>query len=129
MSHRDKILLVEDHDDTRRAMSLLLRREGFEVIEASNAVEGIAKLDGQAFALLDVNLPDKSGVEIFQHIRELKHPTIVAFITATGHPELLDQLTTLSVDAIFKKPIDFDRLLQGCVTVYAAIPSEGRPNQ
>jgi CheY-like chemotaxis protein len=111
MSEQRKILLVEDHHDTRRAMALLLRHYGFEVVEASTATEAIAKLDGQAIALLDVNLAGESGIDVFKHIQQQQHQTRVAFVTATNHPEVLNELTSLQVDAVFSKPVDFQKIL------------------
>jgi CheY-like chemotaxis protein len=106
--HR-KILVVEDHPDVRRLMVMLLKREGYHVAEAASVAEGIAKLDGQAVALLDLHLPDGSGEEVLLHIRMQDHPTKVAFVTAAYDVVTLPLRS--SPDAIFKKPIEIGALL------------------
>jgi CheY-like chemotaxis protein len=104
-----KILVVEDHADTRTAFVRLLTRSGFKVAEAASVSEAIAKLDGQAIALLDLQLPDGLGVEVLKHIRKENPSTRVAFLTAAFVSDPLAKELS-KADAIFRKPIDFDEL-------------------
>ena len=84
-----RVLYVEDHDDTRILMSILLRRAGFEVTEAScgrRAVE-MAKSGGFDLYLLDHTFPDASGVTICRAIRELHPDTPILFYSGRAMPE------------------------------------------
>lgn len=111
MSHATSILLVEDQDDSRRALTLVLQWAGYEVHEAATVAEGISKVDGQTVALLDFNLPDGLGTELFKHIRAEHHYTRVAFMTASTHVALRHELAGVRPDAVFVKPIDVRRVL------------------
>jgi len=65
------ILNVEDYDGSREATSALLRREGFEVVEAASGAEALklAKDASAQLVLLDVNLPDMSGHEVCRRLK------------------------------------------------------------
>jgi CheY-like chemotaxis protein len=106
-----KILLVEDHDDIRAVMAKLLSRLGYTVVEASTVAEGIACVDGQAIAVLDLYLPDGLGSEVLAYIRKQNRSTRVAFTTAAFDPAIPISLLAPG-DVIFKKPIDFEQLRQ-----------------
>jgi DNA-binding response OmpR family regulator len=106
-----RVLLLEDHQDSRAIMTLLLQKAGYGVDVAGTVEEGIAKADGQAVALLDLCLPGGSGVRVFEHIRRQKHPMRVAFVTATADVEELRRILSPG-DAIFSKPVDFDMLFE-----------------
>jgi DNA-binding NtrC family response regulator len=111
MAIQSKILLVEDHDDIRRAMAKLLTFAGHTVVEASAVAADIACIDGQAIALLDSYLPDGLGTEVLQHIRKQHHHTRVAFTTAASDLRLAQSLLGPG-DRIFQKPVDFKKLLK-----------------
>jgi len=111
MFDHNKILLVEDHAESRRILSFLLRRKGFCVVDGATVAEGVAGISNQAVALLDLDLPDGFGTEVLAQIRKQSHHTKVAFITAVSDPERLSRLMALSADAVFKKPIDFNVIL------------------
>src|SRR5439155_17798945 len=61
-----RLLLVEDHDDTREVLARLLRRRGYEVDSARNAQEARSLSSGKSFDLLvsDIGLPDLTGCEL-----------------------------------------------------------------
>ena len=60
------VLNVDDYEPGLYARSRILRQAGFEVVEASNGAEALrlAALHKPAVALLDVNMPDMSGLEV-----------------------------------------------------------------
>ncbi len=68
------LLLVEDHPDTARTLSRLLRRAGFAVITASDVASACAAAEREPFDLLisDLGLPDGSGYEIMRRVRETR---------------------------------------------------------
>lgn len=68
-----RVLYAEDHEDTRAMMSLLLRRGGFEVVEAASGAELMSLLSGGEhfdLYLLDHCFPDASGVALCRAVRE-----------------------------------------------------------
>src|SRR5688572_73052 len=67
-----RILLVEDHVDTRVVMERLLRNCGFQVSSAGTVAEALSMADRQEFDVLisDIGLPDGSGTEVIRHLRQ-----------------------------------------------------------
>src|SRR5690349_13176265 len=65
------LLIVEDHQATRRSLAALFRRSGWDVAEATNVAEGLAKLDPPPdFIVLDLMLPDGGGEVVLERVRE-----------------------------------------------------------
>ena len=64
------ILVIEDYSDTRELLSVLLRRRGYNVVEAEDGVEGLLKA-GWVYPdliLMDLSLPEMDGVEVARRI-------------------------------------------------------------
>jgi PAS domain S-box-containing protein len=79
-----KILLVEDHDSSRVALSRLLSRRGYQVFAAANLADAraIAAKELLAFVISDIGLPDGDGAEL---IRELHEQHGLLSIALTGY--------------------------------------------
>lgn len=71
-SGRLRVLLVEDHSDTRTSMEMLLRRSGYYVRSAESAEEALGWAAREQFdvAVTDIGLPDLSGKELMKQLRE-----------------------------------------------------------
>ncbi|HEX8144942.1 MAG TPA: response regulator [Pyrinomonadaceae bacterium] len=79
---RGHILYVEDHDDTRIIMTIMLERAGFQVTSATNGRDCLALArSGQHFDLYLLNhtFPDASGVTICEQLRALDAETPILF--------------------------------------------------
>jgi two-component system CheB/CheR fusion protein len=65
-----RLLLIEDHDDTARALGRFLHLSGYKVVRASNAAEALDMLGKEPFDLVmsDIGLPDSSGYELMKLI-------------------------------------------------------------
>jgi len=68
---QQRILLVDDEPRLLHVVGLYLSMEGFEVTEASDGTEALAKLETEQFdlAILDVMMPGVDGIEVCRHIR------------------------------------------------------------
>ena len=68
---QQRILLADDEPRLLHVVGLYLSMEGFDVTEASDGTEAIAKLDKDEFdlAILDVMMPGVDGIEVCRHIR------------------------------------------------------------
>ena len=101
----EKILVVDDEREIGELVSLYLENEGFQVSKCSNGAEAIQVIEnGQVdLAILDVMLPDISGMEICRKIRESYNYPII-MLTAKG--EETDKITglTLGADDYITKP-------------------------
>ena len=112
-SHRqNRVLVVEDNDLSRHALSRLLSLMGHTVTEAATVAEGLAQLDGHNSLILDMNLPDGDGTCILQKARESKTPIKVAVYTGTEDRELLASVRKVQPDGLFFKPVDLPALLE-----------------
>ncbi|MCB9030260.1 MAG: type II/IV secretion system protein [Deltaproteobacteria bacterium] len=83
---KPKILLIEDDDDVRFSLSELLKRDMFEVIEASNGLEGLERFyeDPPDIVLCDLMMPKVDGKEFLKKLRGNRdtHDTPVIILTA-----------------------------------------------
>jgi CheY-like chemotaxis protein len=83
-SRPTRILLVEDHEPTRRSLAQLLIRRHYEITEAGSVLEALAAANRQKFDLLitDIGLPDGDG---YQLMRTLLQSSDVKGIALTGY--------------------------------------------
>ncbi|HWS73093.1 MAG TPA: response regulator, partial [Thermoanaerobaculia bacterium] len=107
-----RILLVEDDESVGEGLRALLLDEGFAVklvARGRDAVPAVAEFSPDV-VLLDVNLPDISGVEVFEQLRQ-RWPSL-SIIFSTGHADgrALEQVRQRRVPSIMK-PYDVDELL------------------
>ncbi|MDP2653154.1 MAG: response regulator [Candidatus Omnitrophota bacterium] len=115
-----KILIIDDEPHVLKLCSLILSREGYQVVEASNGAEAIAKVekDPPDLIIVDLMLPDMNGAEIIQAIRE-KHScrAPVLFLTAmiTRAEEVAKDLDIKVQDVSYQvmaKPLDQTKFLE-----------------
>ena len=78
-----RVLVVEDEESYREALAYMLRKEGFDVIEAADGTAGLAEYDraGADIVLLDLMLPGLPGTEVCRQLR-LRGPVPVIMVTA-----------------------------------------------
>ena len=93
---RTRVLLVEDAPDARRALTLLLRRQGFEVRPAADGKAARAAIDGFApeVVLLDLGLPDADGITLRPELAALAGDAIPHFVALTGRDTDADRAAT-----------------------------------
>ncbi len=110
--HKGKILIVEDEKSMREVLKILLEGEGYEVMTASDGLEGIAHLDKDIFDLVvtDVKMPKVDGFEVLKRIREISPDTIVIMITAFGTKESGIEAMKLGAYDYISKPFNIDEI-------------------
>src|SRR4029450_9042231 len=82
--NKDKILVVDDEKMIRWSLGEALRGWGFDPVEAETAGAALAAFDAESPAaiLLDINLPDASGIDVLRRIRQRQSDAVVIMITA-----------------------------------------------
>ncbi len=109
---KTRILVVEDDVASRNALRMLLRHSGFDGAYAGTVAEGLALLQWEPAAIiLDLMLPDGNGASILQYIRSKNLPIRVAVATGVGDLTAMIDVPRLQPDVVFRKPLDFNRLL------------------
>ena len=126
---RRRVLIVEDEPCSRAAMGVLCRIFGLETHAATLLSEALALLDlGPDFVILDLVLPDGSGLELLRKVRNEKRPVRVAVVTGvSGGPEL-DAVRALNPDRLLFKPVDCPQL-RDWMTAPSTGPAAAAPAQ
>ena len=108
MHTRARILYVDDDQDLRLMMLLLLEQSGYGVMTASNAGEALHLARSIPFDLyiLDLVLPDKSGVELCRELQELHPGALVFYYTGYANDPAHRELLTNCGGAVLQKPVD-----------------------
>lgn len=106
-----RILLVEDHLDTARMMSRLLKLEGHEVRIAGSVAEAMDLAGGEPFDVIisDLGLPDGSGLDLMRRIQQTRPMPGIA-LSGYGQEEDLRRSREAGFAAHLTKPVSFDQL-------------------
>ena len=124
----ETILLIDDDENLRDMIGLLLEREGFRAILAPDGKSGLdqAILGKPALILADLRLPDLSGVEICKRLRASGIQTPIIMLSAAG--EEIDKVLLLEMgaDDYVVKPFGTRELLARIRAVMRRVPNEDR---
>ena len=99
---KDKILLVEDEPDLLQTLAFNFENEGYEVAKALDGKEAIKFLeddDSISLVILDLMLPDMSGLDICRHIRATDNLKDILVIMVTAKGEEVDRVVGFEVGA------------------------------
>ncbi|MGA2212001.1 MAG: sigma-54 dependent transcriptional regulator [Bryobacteraceae bacterium] len=110
---KGRILVVDDEADIRESLETLLCLEGYAVELAQNGAEGLRRAESANYdmVLLDLMMPDRSGMEVLREIRERDTETPVFMITAYGSVEVAVNALKNGANDYFSKPWDNEKLL------------------
>jgi len=107
------ILIIDDDPNARKTLGKILKAKGFEVEEAGTGSEAVASCGAKFFnlALIDVRLPDTSGLGVLKAVRALNEDTIA--IMMTGYASLDSSIEAMNKGAYsyITKPVNMDAVL------------------
>ncbi len=109
-----RILVIDDEPDIRESLYDLLTLEGnYKVEMAQNGAEGLRKLELRPYdlVLLDLMMPDISGMEVLKQVRERDKETPIFLITAYGSLDAAVSALKAGANDYFPKPFDTSKLL------------------
>lgn len=110
MNHA-KILIIEDEDDIREGIRILLESEDFTVEEAGDGIKGLSKLDSDTdLVILDVMMPGISGIMTCKEIRQKSYVPIL-FLSAKSQEEDKTVGLLAGGDDYLTKPFSYAELL------------------
>jgi CheY-like chemotaxis protein len=127
MASSGYILIVEDDDDIREALTQILELEGYDVREATNGREALdicAKQPTPNLILLDLMMPVMDGWQF--RAEQMKDPVLskVPVVVISADASVHEKVASFGAATVLPKPISLDRLLRAVESLY---PPPGRP--
>jgi CheY-like chemotaxis protein len=108
-----RLVVVEDHEDTRIALQQQLELDGYHVRGAGDGYEAIAVIEEHqpVCVLLDLAVPRLNGVELARHVRRrYGSGTVVIVVTGSASQEDLEAVESAGADFVLRKPLDLAAL-------------------
>jgi DNA-binding response OmpR family regulator len=101
-----RVLYIEDHEDTRELVTLVLEQRNYEVVTSSTIESGVALAGSQKFDLylLDSWLPDGSGMDLCRQIRAFDPATPILFYSAAAYEIDREEALNSGAQAYLVKP-------------------------
>ena len=110
-----KILIIEDEPDIRKTLEYNISREGYHVVGASSLLEAKSQIESDSFSLilLDLMLPDGSGLDLCREIKSDKEKSSVPIIILTAKDDEVDKVVgfELGADDYVTKPFSVRELI------------------
>ncbi len=111
-----KILVVDDEPDFLLFVSTVLEDNGATVLQASNGDEALklAKAEKPDLITLDISMPGKSGIEVFEELRNTPETASIAVCIITGKPEMRQLIYNRPVpppEGYLNKPVDEEAIM------------------
>jgi DNA-binding response OmpR family regulator len=109
-----KVLIVEDEEAVRELEKFILEQQGYEVMEARDGLEGLAKAEFRRpdLILLDLMMPDVSGGRMFDEMREHPITSDIPIVVVTGKPDAHDTFDEqIGPENVIMKPFEAETLL------------------
>ncbi len=111
---KKKILVVDDERSIVRLLSLRLRSQNYDVIEAYDGYQcvEVAQAELPDLILLDIKMPNGGGVSAFEKMKTLEETKAipVIFITAYPKPEIKDLVLEMGAAGFITKPFNGDEI-------------------
>ena len=129
MSHQGSILIVDDEPDIGTMLTEALRPRGYKVEVALHAGDAVmlASLERPDAVILDLMLPEISGEQIFQQLRELDGSIAIVLLTGMADETVARALLRAGAFDYLRKPPDFERLHTAISLAVAAGREKTRP--
>ncbi|MEM0357260.1 MAG: response regulator [Candidatus Bathyarchaeia archaeon] len=113
MGENARILIVDDDENIRKVLAMILEDEGYKVDQAETAKQAIEKTRKNFYnlALIDIRLPDMEGIELLTKMKDTV-PRMRKIII-TGYPTLQNAIEAVNrgADAYILKPFDVNKVL------------------
>lgn len=107
-----RILVVDDEENARVALSKILAHDGYAVASVANGLEALNYLRNSAVELIitDLNMPEMNGLVFLRELNRINPSSNVIMITAYGEVESYLEAMTLGAFEYINKPVKYDDL-------------------
>jgi two-component system, chemotaxis family, chemotaxis protein CheY len=104
-----RVLIVDDSATIRQQVRMALSQAGFEVVEAVDGADGIAKIradSGLAAVICDINMPKKSGLDLIEEVKAggINSDVPIVMLTTEGQPGLVQRAKQAGAKGWIIKP-------------------------
>jgi CheY-like chemotaxis protein len=108
------VMIVDDDRSFVEALSILLQDHGYHTLNAFSGRQGLALFRGGRvdLAIIDLHMPDVSGIEVAKAARRASPPIPAIMISADDGPDVQRQCQAIGVRSFMPKPLAPDELLQ-----------------
>src|SRR5687767_1960142 len=108
-----RVLVVDDEENLRHMLQILLRREGYEAVGAASVEVALGELETRPFdvVLVDLRMPGRPGLELVDEVRKRHLDTTVVVMTAYGSREVAIEAMKRGAYDYLSKPFEADELV------------------
>jgi DNA-binding response OmpR family regulator len=116
---KKRALIVDDEPQIGKIFGLKLKLAGYDVVTTTSGAEAIELVRAEKFdiMLLDVLMPEITGLDVLEKIREFSTIPVILF---TARPDIFEIAKRLGADDYISKPLNPDHLLEKIKTVLSA---------
>lgn len=113
MAQKETVLVIDDEPSVADALEVILSDSGYQVVVGTSGRKALEELSKRRFdlAIIDVHLPDISGLDVLRHLRRSHTNVTVIIITAHYTPELAAEALSLGAASVLAKPFSPSDLL------------------
>lgn len=125
-TRQKRILYIEDHEDTRELVTLVLADASYQLTTTSTSKEALKLARQQHFDLfiLDSWLPDGSGLELCRQLREFDQETPIMFLSAAAYETDKQAAMDSGAQCYLVKPADIQKLSLEVAALILAFPNK-----
>ena len=107
-----KILVIDDEQGMRDFLSIMLKKEGYDVVAAENGSDALKAVQTEIFDLVisDVKMPGLNGIDVLKTVKEVSSETIVIMVTAYATAETAVEAMKLGAYDYITKPFKVDEI-------------------
>jgi DNA-binding response OmpR family regulator len=109
------VLVVDDNQPTARALSTLLKAANYDVAVSYRGADAVDRARASSFsaAIVDIHLPDISGLVVSQKLRELLGPDVpIIVLSGDTSMQMLNSLPHVGATYFFSKPVNSHQLIE-----------------
>ncbi len=109
---KPRILIVDDEDSIREFLEIMLKKEGYEISLAEDGLKALQVLEKKTIDLIisDLQMPNKTGIELLRDVRTLYPDVLFMMITAFGTTETAVEAMKLGAYDYLTKPFKIDEV-------------------
>jgi len=108
----EKVLLVDDNNGQRMTLESILKKSGFNIVSADcgNAALSVAEKEQFAAALLDIKMPDITGIEVLKELKSHQPGIVVIMMTGYSEPDYCISALNAGASAYLLKPANIEQI-------------------